>query len=113
MATSITEAQVRQYLGLDVLDADDAALMTDVVRAVNVLVPATVPRVRALAAGTDWPDDVLLGAKMQAGKLFTRRRSINGVSGYTEMGGPVYVARWDPDLEKLLQIGQWQKPSFG
>lgn len=112
MATSVTEAQVVEYLGLDPLTGSDATVMTEAVAAVNVLVPGTVPRVRALTAGTDWPDDVILGAIMQAARLFTRRRSPTGIATYTETG-PAYTPRWDPDIERLMQFGKWEKPGFG
>jgi hypothetical protein len=113
VATSITVEQVTLYLGLTPpLDQSDLSVMTDAVLAVNAEIVGTVPRIRALPAGTDWPDDVILAAKMMAARLFTRRRSPTGVATYTETGGPVYTPRWDPDVEKLCQIGKWAPPGF-
>lgn len=112
MATSITVAEVVSYLGLDSLAGDDLSVMTDVVAAVNAEIVTNVPRIRAAAAGTDWPPDVILAAKMMAARLFTRRRSPTGIATYTETGGPVFTPRWDPDIEKLCLIGKWAPPGF-
>lgn len=113
MANSITVDQLIAYLGIDrPAEGDgDLSVLTDAVAAVNVLVPGTVPRVRAMAPGTDWPADVHLAALMQAAKLFQRRRSPSGAT-YSDMGGPVYTPRWDPDIARLLQIGSWERPGF-
>lgn len=113
MATSITPEQVAQYLGIDMpTDPGDLSVLTDCTAAVNAEMVATVPRVRALPLGAQWPDDVILGAKMMAGRLFTRRRSPTGVATFTETGGPVYTPRWDPDVERLCQTGAWAPPGF-
>lgn len=114
MATAITAEDVTRYMGLDPLTpgGSDAFVMDQVVAAVNVEMTTMVPGVRALAPGADWPASVFLAAQMMAGRLFTRRRSPTGVATYTEMGGPVYTPRWDPDVEKLCQIGKWAPPGF-
>ena len=112
MATSITADQVAEYLGIPMpTEPGDLLVLTTATNAVNTLIPATVPRVRALPAGTDWPDDVLNAAYLQAARFWTRRRSPTGIATYTETGA-VFTPRWDPDVEKLLHIGDWAPPGF-
>ncbi|MFJ2869822.1 hypothetical protein [Streptomyces sp. NPDC087298] len=112
MAREVTAAQVARYTGIDMPSPDsyDGYALDVVAKAVTVLVPGTVPRVRALGPEDDWPDDVVTAALMLGQRLFARRRSPTGVAAYTEAGGPAFVARWDPDLEKLLRIGKWAPP---
>lgn len=108
----ITEAQVIAHMGLDPVPepgTPDAEHLTLVVAATNVMVPGTVPRVRELAPAAVWPDDVQAAAVMMAARLYARRNSPTGIAGYTD-AGPAFVARWDPDLERLLWIGSWARP---
>lgn len=90
----------------------DGLNMIRVVEAVNVLIPNTVPSVREQADPTVWAADITRAAVMQASRLFARRNSPTGVAAYTDTG-PAYIARWDPDLEKLLRIGAWTIPRIG
>jgi hypothetical protein len=116
MATSITSADVVSYLGIPTPEngSSDEYVLDLVVSGTNALVPATVPRVRELAAGADWPADVIEGAVMQAARLFTRRRSPGSVSSYSDTtGAATFVARWDPDIERLMHTGMWAPPAFG
>lgn len=117
MATEITSEQVLQYLKLDPagLEPDDTFLMSTVVAGVNALVPNTVPRVRELvAAGQQWPPDVIEGALMQAARLWQRRRTPGSIGSYADTTGTAqFIARWDPDIERLLQHGKWAPPAFG
>lgn len=112
----VTPQMIAVYLGVTLApDPDDpdtvlfgqiAALMDDFVR-------STVPSVRALAdPDAPWPAPIQHAAIMQAARFFTRRRSPTGVATYTEMGGPVYTPRWDPDVEKLTGTGKWAPPGF-
>lgn len=111
MARSITSVDLARYVGIDVPEPGsyDAFALDLVALAVNELVPRTVPRVRELDPEDAWPDDVMAAAYMLGARLFARRRSPTGVASYTETG-PAYVARWDPDLERLLGIGKWLRP---
>ncbi|MFE6404779.1 hypothetical protein [Streptomyces alboflavus] len=112
MAREITVEEVAGYLGIPLPDpaSPDGQALAVAVRGVNALVPGTVPRVRELDPAADWPDDVMTAALMMGARVFTRRRSPTGVAAYTEAGGPAYVSRWDPDLERLLQVGKWAPP---
>lgn len=116
MAASITSEQLAEYLGLvlDELDVSDRMVLDGTVGAVNVLVVTTVPRVRALPDGAEWPADVQWGAVMQGARIFTRRRSPGSVSAYSDTTGQAtYVARWDPDIERLMLTGKWFPPQVG
>lgn len=108
----VTASQVCTHMGVDLLTLAqaDAEHLDAVVAAVNAMVPRTVPTVRAMTdPGDPWADDVQQAAVMQGARLFARRNSPTGVVGYTD-AGPAYVARWDPDLERLLGIGSWAPP---
>lgn len=119
----VTEAEVLAHMGIqEPLPGPDAEHLVVVVKAVNEMVPRTVPRIRAQPVPSRysweepveivWPADVQQGAVMQAARLFSRRNSPTGVAAYTD-SGPAYVARWDPDIERLLGIGSWHPPQVG
>lgn len=94
-------------------DDADAVLLQQISLLMDELVISTVPAVRAMVDPTaPWPSPVQHGALMQAGRFFTRRRSPTGVATFTEMGGPVYTPRWDPDIEKMTGTGKWAPPGF-
>ena len=57
------------------------------------------------------PADIMLGAVMYAARLFERRGSVLGVSGFSEFGGG--ILRYDPDIARLLRIGPHTKFVFG
>lgn len=98
-------------------NADDAGI-TSVVRAVNAKV-LTWP-VAAVAdtdpAAADWNADelahIVQGSILLAARLFRRRNSPDGVAAFGD-SGPAYVARTDPDVALLLQLGTNTAPSVG
>lgn len=115
MADQITVAEVCAHMGVDpdTLTAPDAAHVAASVAAVLVMVPDMVPRLRHPESRTfegDWPADIKQGAIQLAARLFARRNSPTGVAGFSEMGGAAFVARYDPDLERLFRIGKWGPP---
>jgi hypothetical protein len=114
MPTEITAQDVAAQMGIDLPDPQtyDRRHLDQITAAVNVMVPGTVPRVRELLPAEHWPADVLSAALIMAARLFARRNSPTGVAAYTD-AGPSYVARWDPDLERLLLIGSWARPQVG
>lgn len=61
---------------------------------------------------TEWPADVELGANMLAARLVRRRNSPDGVAALTDAGA-VYIARTDPDIGMLLQVGSYATPAVG
>lgn len=56
--------------------------------------------------------DVLYGTAMLTNRWYTRRTSPLGTSQNVEFGGSDFL-RQDPDIAKLLGIGQEGKPVFG
>ncbi|HCD1553131.1 hypothetical protein HMPREF3153_09730 [Corynebacterium sp. HMSC06C06] len=57
----------------------------------------------------EWPERWRLGTMMLIARIDRRRQSPSGVDTVTEMG-PVYIARKDPEVAQLLEIGTWRKP---
>lgn len=62
----------------------------------------------------DWSAhaDVVQGANMLGARLVRRRNSPDGVQAMTD-AGVAYVARSDPDIAMLLQLGVYSPPSVG
>lgn len=108
---SVTRGELISHMGIPDPDpgTPDDEHLARVVAAINATVPRTVPRVRTAAPADPWPGDVQEGAVMLGARLFARRNSATGVAAYTETG-PAYVARYDPDLERLFGVGSWAPP---
>jgi len=64
------------------------------------------------ADGQRWPDDIVQGAVMLAGRHYRRRNSPGGVEAFGA-DGVAYVSRTDPDVAMLLQIGPYAAPVVG
>lgn len=95
-------------------DPDDAAIAS-AVRAANAVVRQQ--RIAQLADGrADWTDDdladVVQGSTQLAARLFRRRDTPDGVAQFGT-DTPLYVARTDPDVSLLLQLGPHAKPAVG
>lgn len=111
-----TPELVKAHLGITD-NADDAAI-SGVVGAVNAKVQ-TFP-VAAIAdtdpAPGDWSDPafahIVQGAVLLAARLFRRRNSPDGVTAI-DSASPAYIARTDPDVALLLQIGDNVAPAVG
>lgn len=96
---------------LKITDESDDAVLDDIVAAVNALVRGWP--VAQLPDDVDaWPENVVHGANMLAGRLFRRRNSPSGVEAFGT-NGPVYVQRNDPDIAMMLQLGDYSRPSVG
>lgn len=67
-------------------------------------------------APADWSADefagIVLGSVLLAARLFMRRNSPDGVAAFSD-GSPAYVARTDPDVALLLQLGTNIAPQVG
>lgn len=116
MAQHVTPQMIAVYLAIKLPltpDDPDAILLGQIAALMDPFVVSTVPAVRAMPdPSAPWPEPIQHAAIMQAARLFTRRRSPTGVATYTEMGGPVYTPRWDPDIERLTGTGKWAPPGF-
>lgn len=91
------------------LTSDPDALVTQAVNAANAWVRRQ--RVADISAEA-WPDDIELGTVMLAARLYRRRNSPDGVQAMTDAGA-AYVARSDPDIAMLLQVGAYARPAVG
>ena len=116
MATSaITARQVSDWLGGvgTPADPDDPNLLL-CVAAVNAMVAAlpTAAKVTTEAGGEQWADQTVTGAIMLAARLVRRRNSPAGVEAFTDTGA-AYVARYDPDIARMLRLDRFTPPQIG
>jgi Phage QLRG family, putative DNA packaging. len=96
---------------LKITDTRDDTALTTIVAAVNNLVRSMA--VSNVAVGQEsWPDRIVYGATMLAGRLFRRKNSPAGVESFGQLGA-AYVMRNDPDIAQLLELGSYQNPQVG
>ena len=58
------------------------------------------------------PDaEVYQAAVMLAAREYVRRNSASGVTGFSDMA--IYVARFDPEIERGLRVGAWRPGMVG
>lgn len=115
MATAITEKQVSDWLGGVGSPADpDDPNLTLCVAAVNAMVAAlpTIATVTDEAGAQQWADQTITGAIMLGARLVRRRNSPAGVEAFTD-GGAAYVARYDPDIARMLRLDAFTPPQIG
>jgi hypothetical protein len=109
-----TKDLVKAHLGITD-DVDDAAI-TAAVDAVNSMVTswpvAQVANTDPAPASWDAFSRVVHGSTLLAARLFRRRNSPDGVTSLGD-GSPAYIARTDPDVAQLLQIGTNTAPGVG
>lgn len=95
-------------------DPDDPAI-TAAVRAANAVV-RQLRCAQAADEAADWSGDeladVVQGTTQLAARLFRRRNTPDGVAQFGT-DSPLYVARTDPDVSLLLQLGPHAKPAVG
>lgn len=82
----------------------------------RVHIAEVVPAVNAFVAsfhpGTDLAADVVHGAVMLAARIVRRRNSPAGVESFGELGA-TYVSRYDPDIDRLLGLGEYRRIVVG
>lgn len=100
-----TAEAVRSWLQLKV--SEPGTILPRLVEVVAELVDAT-PGAPLTDTG-DWTARTVQAAIMQTARLYRRRNSPGGVEALTE-GGATYVARFDPDIERMLRTGRYLKP---
>ena len=106
-----TVSAVAGWLGAnDPQFAEEQEHIAAVVPAVNSWLRTwiTVP-----ADGAAWPEHIVHGAVMLAARNVRRRMSPAGVETGGDLGGAVYVARWDRDLDQLLGLGDYRRLVVG
>lgn len=114
MAEWLEPGAVRSWLG------DDSQTVGAALESAVLAVRAYVERTRRdLWEDTDTgrvftPDqDVVLGAVMLAARWYQRRSSVLGtVTGYSDFGTAT-IMRYDPDVARLLRIGEFAPFGFG
>ena len=94
--------------------------MTDAVEAANDLVaalradlPAPDPDAVPPTTWDDvtWPPRADKAATLEAARLYGRRGSVQGVAAFADAGVSL-LARLDPDVRVLLELGEFQKSAF-
>lgn len=106
MEPLVTPQAVAKYLKLT------NAALTELEDVTNAVIALIVSYKGIPAPGTQWGDDIKLGATMLAARIYRRRNSPAGVESLGELG-PVYVSRNDPDLAQLLKLGRYATPQVG
>lgn len=98
----------------------DVAAMTDAVDAANDLVaalrtdlPSPDPDATPPTGWADitWPSRVDEAATLEAARLYGRRGSVQGVAAFADAGVSL-LARLDPDVRVLLELGEYQRSAF-
>jgi hypothetical protein len=110
MATTV--AAVRTFLGVNPASATDEAALTAAVDAANAWVMRVRPDWTTDDAGASlaqWPADADQAATMQAAHDYGRRSSTAGVAAFADVG-VTFIPRMDPDVRRLLQLGEYQPP---
>lgn len=60
----------------------------------------------------EWAPQTRTAAVMFAARLYRRRNSANGIEAMNDQGTS-YVARYDPDIARLLRIDSFNLPMIG
>lgn len=112
----ITEKQVADWLKLKNGGSGDIHLPM-VVLSTNALIARLpdIDMVDKLVEGVMlkvWAPTTELAAIMFAARLYNRRNSVNGIEAVGEMGTS-YVARYDPDIARMLYLDSFQLPQVG
>ena len=103
-----TETAVKRWLyANDPAVSDDAAVIADVVAAVNAYVRSYM----GAPVNDQWPEDVRMGATLLAARNVRRRNSPAGVESGIE--GATYIPSRDRDLDQYLRLGAYRRPVVG
>lgn len=108
-----TLAAVKLQLRIAVTDVRDDTELTEHVDAVNAqLRRLPIARYALLTDPPEWPADIAKGANLLAVRLWRRKDSPAGTEAMPQLGA-AYIARSDPDVAQLLQLGPWAHPQVG
>lgn len=111
MATTV--AAVRTFLGVDPASTTDEDALTAAVAAANDWVVQVRPDWTTDETTGDvldvWPPSADQAATMQAAHDYGRRGSTAGVAAFQDVG-VTFIPRMDPDVRRLLQLGEYQGP---
>lgn len=105
-----TVTAVAEWLGVpEGTGGGERAHIAVVVPAVNAWVEDLYP---AEVAAQTLRTKYVQGAVMLAARIVRRRNSPAGVESFGELGA-TYVSRYDPDVERLLELGPHRRPVIG
>lgn len=107
-----TAAAVRTFLGVDPASTVDQAALDAAVAGANAWVVSVRPDRTTDVDGAvleTWPADVDQAAVLEAAHDYGRRTSTAGVAAFADMGIS-FLPRMDPDVRRLLQLGEYQPP---
>lgn len=108
-----TLAGVKLQLAIAVGDVSDDDELTEHVAAVNAQVRRWPVAAYALVPEpAAWPADVERGANLLAVRMWRRKSSPAGTEAMPQLGA-AYIARSDPEVAQLLQLGPWAAPGLG
>lgn len=108
-----TVTSVRTFLGVDPASDVDTAALEAAVAGANAYVARMRPDWCTDETTGDvlvsWPVDADQAATMQAARDYGRRGSTSGVAAFQDVGVSM-LPRMDPDVRRLLQLGEYQPP---
>jgi hypothetical protein len=106
-----TVEALKTYLGIEPASTVDGEAMAAACDAANDMAVAWRPDVTTDDDGaplTVWPARIDQGALTYAARLYGRRGSVAGVAAFTETG-VTHIARLDPDVRALWELGEYQR----
>jgi hypothetical protein len=92
---------------------DAVTAANDLVAALRADLPAPDPDADPPTMWEDitWPARADEAATLQAARLYGRRGSVQGVAAFADAGVSL-LARMDPDVRVLLELGEYQRSAF-
>lgn len=97
----LTPDAVAQWLGQDTPEQH-----------IETVIPAVTAYVREIHGDGELSEPVKLGALMLAALIVRRRNSPGGVEAFGDLD-PAFVARYDPTISQLLQLGNYRRLVVG
>lgn len=105
----ITTDDVAAWAGITVIGSQEQTILPLIVNAVNVYVDS-LPHIDREDTGV-WAATTHLGAILLAARLYRRKNSPGGIESVGDSMS--YIARYDSDISRLLNIDTFRKPVVG
>lgn len=104
----LSPASVKEWLRVNDQDTKDDGLLREVCAAAEPYVERCRPEF-ATPDGTYKPDaETYKGAVMYAARMYRRRNSPAGIEVFNDAAS--FVSRYDPEIDRALQTGDWARP---
>lgn len=100
---------VASWSGITVIGSQEQIVLPLIVEAVNTYVDS-LPHIDRDETG-QWAATTRLGAIMLAARLYRRKNSPGGIESVGDSMS--YIARYDSDISRLLNIDSFRKPVIG